>query len=116
VLSSTVAITANTVAAAQLINLHCCYTYCCCNMYMKHRHMPGFAGEDPENLKLQELWSAVFSRTAFLVKLPMVNVERVLKKAYEWIELVAKEMGWSGDILQRRKEVRKQAQFIGSVS
>jgi hypothetical protein len=77
--------------------------------------MPGFTGEDPENLKLQELWSAVFSRTAFLVKLPMVHVERVLKKAYEWVELVAKEMGWSGDILQRRKEVRKQAQFTGSV-
>jgi hypothetical protein len=86
----------------------------CTHTHITNSHMPGFAGEDPENLKLQELWGAVFARTAFLVKLPMVNVERVLKKAYEWVELVAKEMGWSGDILQRRKEVNRlslHAQF-----
>jgi hypothetical protein len=77
--------------------------------------MPGFAGEEPENIKLQEIWSAVFARTAFVVKLPMCNIERVLKKAYEWVELVAEEMGWSYSVLERRKEVSLQAQFTGSV-
>jgi hypothetical protein len=77
--------------------------------------MPGFAGDSLENIKLQEIWSAVFARTAFVVRLPMVNIERLLKKAFEWVELVAEEMGWSYNVLERRKEVRNQAQFTGPV-
>ena len=67
--------------------------------------MPGYAGTDPKALQLQQLWSAVFSRAAFIVKLPMASAERLLTKAYEGVELVAKELGWTHEQLVRRKEV-----------
>ncbi|KAG5192610.1 nitric oxide synthase [Tribonema minus] len=71
------------------------------------KHMPTFAGDSAESQKLRFLWEAVFKRTAYMVVLPMFNVERVIKKGYEWVELVAKEKGWSAKALERRKEVIK---------
>eukprot|EP00752_Nemacystus_decipiens_P005386 g4883.t1 len=63
----------------------------------------GFAGEDDAARRLRDLWSKAWNRTTVQVRLPMENAERLVSKAYEWVDQAAHELQWDDAYTSTRK-------------
>ena len=73
------------------------------------RYLPDFTPE------LQQGWQVLLDRVINVIKLPMLNQERLLKKAKQFLDLIALEQAWESEDRERRwKEIREEVHATGT--
>lgn len=73
------------------------------------KYVPGFDDE------LRQAWSTLIDRVSNVIKLPKVNEERLLKKAREYLEVIATEQTWEESDRNRRwQEIQAEVQATGT--
>lgn len=73
------------------------------------RYLPDFTPE------LRQGWSTLLERVINVVKLPMLNQERLLKKAKQFLDLISSEQAWEPEDKERRwKEIRGDVKATGT--
>ena len=73
------------------------------------RYLPDFTPE------LRQAWAILLDRVIYVIKLPMLNQERLLKKAKQFLDLIASEQAWEPKDKERRwKEIRSDVQATGT--
>ncbi len=73
------------------------------------KYVPDFTPE------LRQAWQTLFNRVTNIMKLPKVNEERLLKKARQFLEIIASEQGWSEEArAQRWQEIETEVQATGT--
>ncbi len=66
-------------------------------------------------LELEHAWGILLNRVINVLKQPMLNQERILAQANQFIELVAKELEWEpADFERRRDEVQREIKATGT--
>ncbi|MBD2498596.1 nitric oxide synthase oxygenase [Nostoc sp. FACHB-280] len=60
------------------------------------KYVPNFSPE------LRRAWQTLFNRVTNVMKLPKLNEERLLKKAEQFLEVIASEQGWEPEHRARR--------------
>ena len=72
------------------------------------RYLPDFTPE------LRQGWATLLDRVINVVKLPMLNQERILKKAKQFLDLISLEQAWEPEDKERRwKEIREEVKATG---
>lgn len=72
------------------------------------KYVPDFSPE------VRQGWSTLLDRVINVVKLPMLNQERLLKKAKQFIDLISSEQAWELEDKERRwKEIREEVKATG---
>lgn len=73
------------------------------------KYVPDFSPE------VRQGWSILLERVISVVKLPMLNQERLLKKAKQFLELISGEQAWEPEDKERRwKEIREEVKATGT--
>ena len=73
------------------------------------RYLPDFTPE------LQRGWQTLLDRVINVIKLPMLNQERLLKKAKQFLNLISSEQAWELEDKERRwKEIREEVKATGT--
>jgi len=73
------------------------------------RHVPNFDAE------LRQAWQTLFDRVTNVMKLPMINEERKLKKAKQFLEVIAQEQEWEAADFERRwNEIQEEVKATGT--
>ena len=73
------------------------------------RYLPNFTPA------LRQGWATLLDRVINVVKLPMLNQERFLKKAKQFLDLISSEQAWELEDKERRwKEIREEVQATGT--
>lgn len=73
------------------------------------QHIPDFTPE------LEHAWSILLNRVGHVLQQPMVNRQRVLAQAKEFIDQVAKELAWEpADYERRWDEIKREIKATGS--
>ena len=73
------------------------------------KYVPGFDAE------LQQAWQTLIERVSNIIKLPKLNEERLLKKAQEFLNLIAEEQAWEvTDREQRWQEIKAEVAATGT--
>lgn len=73
------------------------------------KYLPNFTPE------LQQAWQILFDRVVNVIKLPMLNQERLLKKAKQFLDLISGEQAWEPEDKERRwKEIREEVKATGT--
>jgi sulfite reductase alpha subunit-like flavoprotein/nitric oxide synthase oxygenase domain/subunit/hemoglobin-like flavoprotein len=72
------------------------------------RYLPNFTPE------LRQAWQILFDRVVNVIKLPMINQERLLKKAKQFLDLISGEQAWEPEDKERRwKEIKEEVKATG---
>lgn len=73
------------------------------------RYLPNITPE------LGQAWATLLDRVINVVKLPMLNQERLLKKAKQFLDLISGEQAWELEDKERRwKEIREEVKATGT--
>ena len=73
------------------------------------RYLPDFTPE------LQQGWQVLLDRVINVIKLPMLNQERLLKKAKQFLDLISGEQAWELEDKERRwKEICEEVHATGT--
>lgn len=73
------------------------------------KYLPDFTPE------LRQSWQVLFDRVVNVIRLPMLNQERLLKKAKQFLDLIAGEQAWEPEDKERRwKEIRDEVKASGT--
>ncbi|HBB31497.1 MAG TPA: nitric-oxide synthase [Cyanobacteria bacterium UBA8803] len=73
------------------------------------RYLPDFTPE------LQQGWQIVLDRVVNVVKMPMLNQERILKKAKQFLDLISSEQAWEVEDKERRwQEIKEEVKATGT--
>ena len=73
------------------------------------KYLPNFTPE------LRQGWQILFDRVVNVIKLPMLNQERLLKKAKQFLDLISGEQAWEPEDKERRwKEIREEVHATGT--
>ncbi|MCA1991751.1 MAG: nitric oxide synthase oxygenase [Coleofasciculus sp. S288] len=73
------------------------------------KYLPNFTPE------LRQAWQILFDRVVNVIKLPMLNQERLLKKAKQFLDLISGEQAWEPEDKERRwKEIREEVKATGT--
>ncbi|BAY07543.1 nitric oxide synthase oxygenase [Calothrix sp. NIES-2098] len=73
------------------------------------KYSPNFTPE------LRQAWQILFDRVVNVIKLPMLNQERLLKKAKQFLDLISSEQAWEPEDKERRwKEIRDEIKATGT--
>lgn len=73
------------------------------------RHLPDFTPE------LRQGWQTLIDRAVNVIKLPKLNEERLLKKAKQYLELIATEQAWEPEDKTRRwAEIQEEVHATGT--
>jgi sulfite reductase alpha subunit-like flavoprotein/nitric oxide synthase oxygenase domain/subunit/hemoglobin-like flavoprotein len=73
------------------------------------RYVPNLTPE------LGQAWATLLERVINVIKLPMLNQERLLKKAKQFLDLIAGEQAWEPEDKERRwKEIREEVKATGT--
>lgn len=73
------------------------------------RYLPDFTPE------LRQGWQTVLDRVIDVVKMPMLNQERLLKKAKQFLNIIASEQAWEEEDKERRwKEIKEEVKATGT--
>ncbi|MEH2118874.1 nitric oxide synthase oxygenase [Nostoc sp.] len=73
------------------------------------RHLPDFTPE------LRQGWQTLIDRAVNVIKLPKLNEERLLKKAKQYLELIATEQAWEPEDRARRwAEIQEEVHATGT--
>ncbi|WP_375512546.1 nitric oxide synthase oxygenase [uncultured Nostoc sp.] len=73
------------------------------------RHLPDFTPE------LRQGWQTLIDRAVNVIKLPKLNEERLLKKAKQYLELIATEQAWEPEDKARRwAEIQEEVHATGT--
>lgn len=73
------------------------------------KYLPNFTPE------LRQAWQTLFDRVVNVIKLPMLNQERLLKKAKQFLNLISSEQAWEPEDKERRwKEIREEVKATGT--
>ena len=73
------------------------------------KYLPNFTPE------LRQGWQTLMDRVITVIKLPMLNQERLLKKAKQFLDLISSEQAWELEDKERRwKEIREEVQATGT--
>ena len=65
--------------------------------------------------ELKQAWSTLLDRVIRVIKLPMLNQERILKKAKQFLDLISAEQAWELETKERRwKEIREEVKATGT--
>lgn len=76
---------------------------------MFEKYVPGFDQE------LRQAWETLIGRVSNVIKLPKLNEERLLKKAREYLDVIANEQAWEESDRERRwQEVKAEVQATGT--
>jgi hypothetical protein len=77
--------------------------------FLFEKYLPDFTPE------LRQGWQILFDRVVNAIKLPMLNQERLLKKAKQFLDLISGEQAWEPEDKERRwKEIRDQVKATGT--
>ncbi|BAY16426.1 putative sulfite reductase [Anabaenopsis circularis NIES-21] len=75
------------------------------------KYVPNFTPE------LRRAWQTLFNRVTNVMKLPKLNEERLLKKAKQFLEVIATEQGWELEHQKLRwTEIQAEVQATGTYS
>ena len=73
------------------------------------KYVPGFDDE------LRQAWQTLIDRVSNVIKLPKLNEERLLKKAAEYLNVIASEQAWEESDRERRwQEIKAEVQATGT--
>ncbi len=73
------------------------------------RHVPDFTPE------LERAWSLVLSRVITVLKQPMLNRERLLGQAKEFLDVISREQQWEPGQYERRwREIEREVEATGA--
>ncbi|MCT7981761.1 nitric oxide synthase oxygenase [Laspinema sp. A4] len=73
------------------------------------RYLPNFTPE------LKQGWKILLDRVVNVIKMPMLNHERVLKKAKEFLDVISSEQVWEPEDKERRwKEIKDEVKATGT--
>ncbi|MCT7956365.1 nitric oxide synthase oxygenase [Laspinema palackyanum] len=73
------------------------------------RYLPNFTPE------LRQGWQILLDRVVNVVKMPMINQERLLKKAKQFLNVIASEQAWEAEDKERRwKEIKEEVKATGT--
>lgn len=73
------------------------------------RYLPNFTPE------LRQGWQILLDRIINVVRMPMLNQERVLKKAKQFLNLISSEQAWETEDKERRwKEIQEEVKATGT--
>ncbi|MCC5664889.1 nitric oxide synthase oxygenase [Nostoc sp. CHAB 5784] len=73
------------------------------------RYVPNLTPE------LRQGWATLLDRVINTIKLPMLNKERLLKKAKQFLDLISLEQAWEPEDKERRwKEIREEVKATGT--
>ena len=73
------------------------------------KYVPDFSPE------LRQAWQTLFDRVTNVIKLPMLNEERVLKKAKQYLDQIATEQEWEPEDRARRwVEIQEEVNATGT--
>ncbi|MBD1847867.1 nitric oxide synthase oxygenase [Cyanobacteria bacterium FACHB-63] len=73
------------------------------------KYLPNFTPE------LRRAWQILFDRVVNVIKLPMLNQERLLKKAKQFLNLISSEQAWEPEDKERRwKEIKDEVKATGT--
>ncbi len=73
------------------------------------KYVPNFTPE------LRQGWQTLLDRVINVIKLPQLNQERLLKKAKQFLDLIASEQAWELEDRERRwQEIRQEVQATGT--
>jgi len=73
------------------------------------KYLPNFTSE------LRQGWEILFERVVNVIKLPMFNQERLLKKAKQFLDLISSEQAWEPEDKERRwKEICDEVKATGT--
>ncbi len=76
---------------------------------MFEKYVPGFDDE------LRQAWQVLIARVSNVIKLPKLNEERLLKKAREYLDVIASEQAWDESDRERRwQEIKAEVQATGT--
>ncbi|EDX83393.1 Nitric oxide synthase, oxygenase domain protein [Synechococcus sp. PCC 7335] len=76
---------------------------------MFEKYVPGF------DEQLKEAWQVLIARVSNVIKLPKLNEERLLKKAREYLDVIANEQAWEESDRERRwQEIKAEVQATGT--
>ncbi|NEQ50093.1 MAG: nitric-oxide synthase [Leptolyngbya sp. SIO3F4] len=76
---------------------------------MFEKYVPGFDEE------LARAWQTLIDRVSNVIKLPKLNEERLLKKAREYLDVIATEQTWEESDLNRRwQEIQAEVRATGT--
>ncbi|MBW4612479.1 MAG: nitric oxide synthase oxygenase [Desmonostoc vinosum HA7617-LM4] len=65
--------------------------------------------------ELQQGWATLLNRVINVIKLPMFNRERLLKKAKQFLDLISGEQAWESEEKERRwKEIQEEVRATGT--
>ncbi len=65
--------------------------------------------------ELRHGWQTLMDRVVGVIKLPMLNQERILKKAKQFLDLISSEQAWELEDKERRwKEIREEVNATGT--
>lgn len=80
-----------------------------CMIALMERHIPDFTPE------VRQGWVTLIERVINIIKLPKLNEERLLKKAKQFLELIASEQAWELEDKERRwKEIKEEVKATGT--
>ncbi|MDZ8183979.1 MAG: nitric oxide synthase oxygenase [Nostoc sp. ChiSLP02] len=80
-----------------------------CMIALMERHVPDLTPE------VRQGWVTLLERVINIVKLPKLNEERLLKKAKQFLELIASEQAWELEDKERRwKEIKEEVKATGT--
>ncbi|MBW4602681.1 MAG: nitric oxide synthase oxygenase [Calothrix sp. FI2-JRJ7] len=66
-------------------------------------------------LGLRQAWQTLFNRVTNIMKLPKLNEERLLKKAKQYLDIIAHEQAWEPEDKARRwTEIQEEVQATGT--
>mgnify|MGYP002777003173 CR=1 FL=1 len=73
------------------------------------KYVPNFS------LELRQGWHTFIDRVVDVIRLPMLNQERLLKKAKQFLDLIANEQAWEPEDKERRwKEIQEEVKATGT--
>lgn len=73
------------------------------------KYLPNFTPE------LRQAWQTLFDRVTNVMKLPKLNEERLLKKAKQFLEIIANEQAWEPeDKMRRWAEIQEEVNATGT--
>jgi sulfite reductase alpha subunit-like flavoprotein/hemoglobin-like flavoprotein len=73
------------------------------------RYLPDFTPE------LRQGWQILLDRVVNVIKMPMINQERLLKKAKQFLDLISLEQAWELEDRERRwKEIKAEVKATGT--
>ncbi|GAB2519045.1 nitric oxide synthase oxygenase [Spirosoma aerophilum] len=78
-------------------------------MAVLKKHIPDFTPEQ------EHAWGVLLNRVTNVLRQPMINQQRILAKAKEYIEQISQELAWgTADCERRWEEIKREIQATGS--